>query len=229
MARLQTRDALVELVRNQFDLVTFSTSTNPTLAAVLSFLNESLQSMYALQMECYGDDYFSQSLSLLTQPDVGSTSLPADFAKLKKIFWRKDASTAVPVGRSSVDDLGLSTLTSCDWVAPRCALTGSAIMWAPVPSQQYIVDIWYAGIPADLASGSDTVNVGPGWVQWLVFDVCVKIARRLRNAEDLTFFAQMRDKAEAAMRDQAGSRMEADAPQVRSVTRPRRMHEEWEF
>lgn len=217
MARFQTRDEIQELIRVQYDLETLSASTNPTATNVVSMINESLQQLYAMLMECYGDDYFTESYTLATTASVATSSLPPDFVKLKSMSWRKDASTAVPLHVASVRELSMATLEPREWIAPKYRLSGSGIHWTPVPLSSYTVDLWYVAIPSDLSSGSDVVNVGPGWVQWVVHDVCTKIATRLRDQAMVSMFSQLRADAEKRLREQAPERNETEALGVRRV------------
>lgn len=219
MGRFQTRDEIQALIVSQYDLPTLSTSTNPTASAVVSYINESLQQMYAMLMECYGDDYFGQSYTLTTTASVPTSSLPPDFHKLISIAWRRDANTSYPVHMASASEAHRSTLAAQDWerARPKYRMTSAALQWCPVPSGAYVVDLWYVAIPADLAAGTDVVSVGPGWVQWVVHDVCTKIATRLRDGESRSFFAQLRDDAEKRLREQAPARSETEAHGVRSV------------
>jgi hypothetical protein len=221
MGRFQTRDEITELVRSQYDLPTLSASTNPTAGHVTSFIAESLQQMYGMLMECYGDDYFGQSYTLTTTASVGTSSLPQDFHKLISMSWRRESGIAIPIRMATADEAHKSTLAAVPWssAAPKYRLTSSAVQWCPVPSEAYVVDLWYVAIPSDLALGGDVVSVGPGWVQWVVHDVCVKIATRLRDGETRAFFAQLRDDAEKRLREQAPARSESEAHGVRAVTR----------
>lgn len=215
MARLLSLSDLREEVRIRYDLETFSTTGWCTTAAVTRLLNESIQRFRAILSEAYGDNYLLASTTITTTADIPVSSLPSDFFKLTKLSWRKDAETAVPILRGSADDLARSTLTPCSWSRPKFILTAGTITWLPVPDQEYTVDCWYQSILADLSADGDTIDCGPGWAEWIVLDVCRKLASR--EQKDPSVWLMELSQAEQFVRSQAPDRAETDAPCIRDV------------
>jgi len=215
MSRLVSLSDLREDVRIRYDLPTFSASGWCTAAAVNRLINESVQRFRAILSESYGDNYLLGSTTITTTPDIPVSSLPSDCFKLTKLAWRKSAELAVPVTRGSVHDLTRSTLASEGWTRPKYILTANTITWVPVPSEAYTVDCWYQTILADLSADGDTLDCGPGWAEWIVLDVCRKLASR--EQKDPSVWLMELGQAEAYVRTQAPDRAETDALAVRDV------------
>ena len=84
MARTVTLSAVRELVRNQLDLPTFTTTTFVTTAYVNSLINASLAQYYGLLMELYGENYYAATSTITTTANVDLSSLPTRCSKLCK-------------------------------------------------------------------------------------------------------------------------------------------------
>lgn len=219
MGRLVTFSEIRNHVAERYDLPTFSSSGWSTLTNINRHINESLQRFHAMLAECYGDNYLLTNFATATSPNVALTSLPSDFYKLSALSWRKSADSAIPIRRGNVDDLRKATMTPRAWSNPKFVLTGSTITWCPVPDAAYTVDIWYQALPADLVSDSDVFDAGPGWLEWVVLDVCRKLASR--EQKDPSVWLAELSQAESLVRSQAPDRAETDSPCVRDVIRRR--------
>jgi hypothetical protein len=216
MARLVSLSDLRSDIATRYDLpATYSSTGWASTTAVNRLINESIQRFRSILAEAYGDNYLLASTTITTTADIPVSSLPADFYKLTKLSWRKDTKTAVPVLRGDVNDLARSTLASQAWARPKYLLTAGTITWLPVPNQAYTVDCWYQSILGDLSADGDTVDCGPGWAEWIVLDVCRKLASR--EQKDPSVWLMELSQAEAFVRSQAPDRAETDAPCVRDV------------
>lgn len=221
MGRAVTLDEIKEDVRQRCDLPTYSTTTFITTAAVTRLINTSLQSFYALLIECYGDDYFlTFDTSLTTTANFSYTALPADFVAMKKLYWLRGTGDPVEIIPGNADDYLRIHLDSQSWDAcqPRYRLAMQRMMWLPKPSAAYDLRLWYVYAPADLAAGADTFQAGPGWDEWVVLDVCRKIAER--EERDPGEFISLRGDAETRIRGQAPDRYQTDGAAVRDVMGP---------
>lgn len=208
---------LKEDVRTRYELPTYTTSTRVTTAQVTRLINLSLQQFYAMLAECYGDDYFASSATITTTADFGVSSLPQDFYKLLSASWRKTDEISVRLKKATADDMMRTNLIAKDWNThtPRYRITAQALQWSRVPSDSYTVDLWYVPIQPDLDDDADTFSAGPGWDEWIVLDVCRRIAES--EQKDIQTWVAMRNDTEQRIRAQAPERDESESLQVRDV------------
>lgn len=217
--RTTTWTEVQEDIRQRYDLPAFSTTTFITTAAVLRMANQSLQRRDALLAEAYGDDYRSTTTTLATQADLNYISLPADFLKLHRLIWLRGTNDSVVVERADADMLArLLPMEPQSWGSrrPYYRFEGtSTVQVLPTPNQVYSLTLIYTQTTATLTTGGDTIQDGPAWTEWLVADVCVKIAQRFED--DPSIFMAERQDAEARIRRQAPQRDETQSQQLRDV------------
>ena len=194
MARNVTLTNLREDVRQRCDLPAYSTSTFITETAVTRMINVSLQSLYAKLMEAWGEGYFTTSASLATVADTATTALPSDFVKLTKLVWLRGTDDVVDVHLAQSDDYGFTQWASRAWDRPLYRLRQGTILWVPKPNQVYNLVCEYVQAPADLSSGGDTFDAGPGWDEYVVLDVARKVFER--QDKDARHFIAARNEVE---------------------------------
>lgn len=218
MARTVTLSEVRELVRTQYDLPAFSTTTWVTTALVNSLINASLAVYYGLLIEQHGDDYFTTSATITTSANVNLSSLPSRCIKVIRMSWVRGTDDIVPISRGSADDLVLASYAARAWddYAPRYRLSGtSAVQWLPTPNAAYSVLCDHVAIPSDLSADGDTFEAGPGHEFFVVNDVCAKLA--IREEKDFSAFMAERANFERLIQTQAGERQEADALTLRDA------------
>lgn len=222
MGRSVSFSTLREAVRTRYDLPTFGSSTYVTTAHVNAMINASMQAYSAMLCEAYGDNYFTTSASATTSAGVGTNSLPTRFYKLTRLWWLRGTDDVVPILRANVNELGMANYSARSWTecGPRYRLQGtSLVQWLPKPNAVYDVVFDYVQLPADLSADGDTFEGGPGWDEWVVNDVCAKIAQR--EEKDPAGYLAVRADWEARIRAQATERDEAEALTVRDEDEPR--------
>jgi hypothetical protein len=216
MGRLVTLSDLREDVRTRYDLPAYSTTTYVTEDAVTRMINQSAQAFYAMLIACFGDDYFTTTASTTTTASVASTTLPTDAHKVLRVVWLKAADEAVTLHRATVDDYAKAFETAEAWnYAPRYRVHGSSLKWYPVPSAVYNIRIIYVALPEDLDTAEDTMEAGPGWDEWIVLDVCRKIAER--EDQDASRWIALRADVEARIKAQAPERDESEPEAIRDT------------
>jgi hypothetical protein len=210
-----------EAIRVRYDLPTFSTTTWLTTSAVNAMINSSVQALSAILMESYGDNYYTTSASLTTTANTGTTSLPTRCYKVLQFWWVRGTDDIVKVERGNADDLRYANYAARSWdqMRPRYRLQGtSTVQWLPIPSQAYTVACDYVQLPAELSADGDTFEAGPSWEEFVVADVCRKIAAR--EEKDISQWMAERGDAEARIRSQAPERDEGEALAVRDTWNP---------
>lgn len=176
-------DELREKVRVRYDLDEFSTQTFITTDIVNELINESVQNYYALLMNTREEEFYTYEETLSAPADASSVSLgslaDAVFVDVRAVHWLRSADDVVPLEVGDIDDLHLRSQSSQAWTtATKYRIVRDRIYWLPVPRETYTVRIWYVGTPGALTADDDTIDGGPGWEQWVVLDVCSKIADR---------------------------------------------------
>jgi hypothetical protein len=212
VARTVSLTTITEDIRQRCDLPTFTSSTFITSTAVTRFINVSLQRLYGLLQQVHGEEYFAKSTTL--SPSSATTALPSDFLRVLKMLWLRGTNDIVEVPRAKLDELYWTQESAQAWTSPRYRLQGTNVLWHPVPNQTYSVKLFYVYAPADLASGSDTFDAGPGWEEFVVADVCRMIDER-QDKPTQTWLAMLGD-AERRIREQA-PRHDGDGLQIRDV------------
>jgi len=219
--RTITFATLREAIRTRYDLPTFSTTSKPSTLQINAMINASASRFSGMLCAAYGDDYFTTTATLATTASVATTALPTGFYKLRSLIWLRGADDPVVVRRASIDDYArLSLLTARAWTSemPRYRFTvGSVVTWLPTPSAVYSVACTYSKTPVDLSADGDTAEVGPGWDEWLVNDVCVKIAQM--REEDPSVYMSERADLERHVMSESVDRDESEPSAVRDVSR----------
>src|SRR5688572_12105413 len=144
-------------------------------------INASLQGFYALLMKCYGDAYFARSQEITTSPNIALTSLPTRCVKLTRLWWLRAPDDVVQVHRAGVEGLQVANYVARAWsqCAPFYRLQGAnTVQWLPIPTEAYRVTCDHIATPADLVADTDAFDAGLGWEEWVINDVCRKIAAK---------------------------------------------------
>ena len=208
-----------EDIRVRYDLPEFSTNTFITSAMVLRMGSQSLQRRDALLTDAFGDDYSTAVATIATAANTATSALPADFFKLKQLIWLRSTDNPVRIERASPEDqTSDALLASVAWTneRPRYRFQGgSTIRWLPTPNAVYSVNCIYQKTPAELTSDSDEIQDGPGWCEWIVADVCVRIAQRFE--QDPSVYMAERADCEQRIKAQAPDRDELSPMAVRDV------------
>lgn len=219
MSRSITLSEIREEIRVRYDLPSFSTTTFITTTAVNSLINQSLQAYYAILLECFGDNYFAESTTITTDDDTALSSLPSRFTKLLSLHWLRGTNDVVKILPANATEIGLYSLGSVAWTnySPRYRLSGNAIEWFPTPNAAYSVRCDYMALPSNLSADTDFFDGGNGWEEWVVLDVCRKIAGK-EEKDPSTWIAERND-VEARIRKQAPDRDEGEPLVLRDASR----------
>jgi hypothetical protein len=219
MSRSVSLTEVREEIRLRYDLPSFTSTTFITTTAVNSFINQSLQAYYAILLECFGDNYFAESSTITTNDGVALSSVPSRFTKLLSLHWLRGTNDAVKLFPASAFEMGLYSLGAVSWndYAPRYRLSGAAFEWFPIPNAAYSVRCDYMGLPANLSADADFFDGGNGWEEWVVLDVCRKIAGK-EEKDPSTWLAERAD-VEQRIRKQAPDRDEGEPLVLRDASR----------
>lgn len=222
MGRSVSLSEIREEIRLRYDLPSaFSSTTFVTTTAVNSFINQSLQAYYAILLECFGDNYFAASSTITTNDGVAVSSVPSRFTKLISLYWLRGTNDAVKILPANATEIGLYSLGSVPWTdyAPRYRLSGATFEWFPTPSAEYPVRCDYMALPANLSADADIFDGGNGWEEWVVLDVCRKIAGK--EEKDPSTWLTERADVEQRIRKQAPDRDEGEPLVLRDASSSR--------
>lgn len=196
MARTVTFSAVKESVRTRYGLpAAYSTTTYVTTAMVEAWVNESIRALYGLINAAWGDDYFTTQTALTTTAGLGTSPYPTRFLRLRSLAWHRGTDDIVLVSRAPVDEFDVSLWTPRAWTSdsPSYRLTQDGIRWFPIPSQVYNLTISYVQSPTALVAPADTFEAGEDWEEWIVCDVCAKIAASEQSPEENGWLARRGD------------------------------------
>jgi hypothetical protein len=230
MARQYSLSDLRELVRARYDLDTFGTDTYVTTDVVDSFINESIQDLNAILIECYGSDYFLTTTSLSVNANDATTDLPLDCTKLRAMYWQRSTDDLPEIHKADAGKLHMAFRSAEAWTCPKYILTRRTITWLPTPSTAVTVKLVYVATQDDLADseGDDGIwTAEPGWTEYIVADVCRKISER--EDKDPSVWIAAREKWEAKIRSQAPDREDAEPSTIRDTWGNRRGMSAWEL
>jgi hypothetical protein len=210
-----------EAIRQRYDLPTF-TDAPPTfvsLTAVNAAINSSLQAYYALLIACYGDAYYETVATLTTVPLAITTPLPLRLYKLTTLLWSRGTDDVIKLHPVSHDDQALGLYAAQAWLSgytPRYRLQGQTLRWYPPPTDVCTLQCVHSALPPDLAVDADTFEAGPGHEDWVVLDVCRKIATREEKSTEA--WLMERADVEQRIRAQAAERDEGEPGRIRDGT-----------
>lgn len=200
MARSVTLTQLLEDVRQRYDLPTWSSTTFVTQDAVTRMINNSIQALASIMIEEGASDWFTSTSTVTASASTSTTAEPTGLYTLKALFWERGTDDVVQMVRANVDELALRSYAATTWSTPKYIYRMGVFEWLPVPSENYTVRVYGTILPTDLSSGGDTFTSGPGWDEWIVMDVCSKIAQR--EEKDEGHWVAMRADAEQRIRGQ---------------------------
>jgi hypothetical protein len=193
---------------------TLTTTTFPKAAEALALVKFSARRLGGIIRRA-DSDYFLATGSLSTTANQQHVALPSNFSDLRQLSWMRSADERVELKMASVDEMDAATQTPRAWdSAPKYRLQGGNILFFPEPSAVYTLSIYYdTGIY--VTATSDSIDCQPGWEEWLVLDVCVRV-RQMEEASAADIIAE-RNKVEYDIVRQATSRDRYRTHEVRDL------------
>lgn len=204
----------------RYDLPISTDNTKPTTSQLTKMVNNSIRRFTNKLLALFGDDYLTTMSTIATSAGVATVPLPERCFRLQGIAWIRSAGERpYRLRRATVDDLldgGASPSNPQAWeVPPKYTLLGQTVSFVPVPSAVYPLRVVYAQLLADLVDDEDEVELGPGWDEWILSDVCRQIS--IVREEDPARFIQDLKLAEADILEAAAQRDDNEPPRVRRL------------
>lgn len=204
MSRLVTLEDIREDIRTRYDLPAFTSATWETTNQVNRMINQSIQALSAVIMDSISDEYFATYEDITTAANIDLVSMPDRCARLIDVTWLKDTDQTVKLTQADARDIRKSGYEPKSWDSwtPRYKTHGNnALRLFPTPSEAYTLRITFLQLPEDLSADDDVFEAGPGWEEWVISDVCAKLA--IREEKDAAIYLSMRADAEERIRNQA--------------------------
>lgn len=187
-------------VQTKLSVAAFTANTDTTLTMINDMICQSAESLAAMiRASEFGDDFLVTNDAVAlnsTQGTIDTTTLTDPFVGLRKVAWIKNMSESpVPLERASIDQTYMGGLNPRTWtdVMPRYRLVKDNIVFYPPPASIVTVLVTYdtdIGLLSDL---SNTVTLYAGWKEWIVLDVCRKVAQRENDMQASKFYSSERD------------------------------------
>jgi hypothetical protein len=189
-----------------------------------SYINASLQELWGLIVQKFGDDYYMATPYSFTTDGINELfALPADFFKVIAVDLQLNGSgsnTYVTLRPFTVMERNRWALPyAVTWALPfgtnlRYRINGSNIWLSPLPMAGLVLRLRYAPRFTSLVNDADTFDGVNGWEELAIADVCIK-AMSKEESDISGFMAQKaalieRLEAEAENRDAANPATVAD-------------------
>lgn len=193
-------------VEARYDLPTDTSNTFVNTTIVNEFINSSIASYTGILQECELEEYYTYEDTITSTPGqawVATSGLTsAQFQGIRHVHWIRGTDDAVQLERAQNQEWFMRSWSSSAWdsTRPRYCLIRDRIYLMPPPIGAMTLRVFYTGIPNDLTGDSDTFYAGPGWEEWIVADVCWKVAER--EDQDPSRFITRRQDAERLIRAQ---------------------------
>lgn len=220
MARTITLSAMRSAIRTEADV----RSTRWTDAKLNGMINRSIAELYDLIVTANHDHYLSsdtisvvsgtESYTLSTEisdfykahgVDVlesgGDSTKMSDWVRLEPFIWED---------RGYYED-------NTDREAARYRFMGDKLYLVPCPNWSGTVKVWYVAAPAELSADGDTFDGISGWEQYVIVDVCIKIAAA--DETDAKIFMAEKQKLIERIHGMAQERDRSNPDRVRNVRR----------
>lgn len=196
-----------EEVRQRCDLPdTFATNAYISQALVDGWINRAARRL-AERIIALDEDYTTTVATLVTQAGVGLVSLPSDCFKLVRLVWARGTNDLVPLRRALHDEwLGMGDVNLAWTGGAAYGIVGSTVQFWPTPDGAYSLRAHYVQLPTDLVADGDSLNLGPGWEEWIIADVCGRVASKEERLDAKRGFDEERAQAEAYIREAAADR-----------------------
>lgn len=172
------------------------------------------------------DRYFETTTTLSYTSSSSVATLPTDFYQLYQAAATIDGHT-FPIYPATVDEraYGLNDPDTYYWRRPGYRITKGTLAsvlthqleMVPAPQASYSVQIWYAPTTIAVNGAGDTaaVDIGDnaatdvidgvnGWEQWIVWDVCSKLA--IKQEMDASPYEMQKAQIEARIKRYIGER-----------------------
>lgn len=205
MANQATVTSIARSVRRRLNLVSMNTISDTELK---EFVRDSLAQFYEIMVSAWRDYYVGRVVYTL-EANREAYALPDDFRAESSVYITT-TSNGSPARRYELDRFNtnqwnnypLGFFNQNPWpVMFRCM--GEQILFTPVASATTgVVELIY--VPQWEAPISDDVTISRtmpnGWELWVIFDVCVSLAVRLRMPELVQMLQMEREKNEKRVR-----------------------------
>jgi hypothetical protein len=206
---------LIERVRIDCALPTFTTETNVTSDMVLDYIERGAQKLAALIQQNGADQqYLTLDTTLSVTANVATVSLPANTLDVIRIGIITSGSDECMLEPAPVDlwNPNPGLMSQMDWIVPRYSIQGNTITLYPTPTTARTLHVYYT-VGFTVTSTADILSLRPNWDEYIVNWANTLV--RMRQEKDAGDFVFARKEAEAAIvsqlkRDRAGPRQIRD-------------------
>ena len=186
-----------------------------------AYVNLSYLELYDLLVTKYGNEYFVQlPFQIHTDGITESYALPDDFYKLLGVdLWLSNSKdsriTISPFMFRERNKFAVPNFQSFYGITNmRYRLMGNNIKFAPIPSANQTIELWYVPRATSLTSDADIVDGVNGWEEYIIIDTAIKMMQK--EESDVTVLVMQKDamlkriEAAAEARDQGAAQTVSD-------------------
>lgn len=196
----------------------FATNTNVTEAQAITWCQQALESLQAMNAQTLGADHHHiSSVVIPTQVNINFVSLPSDAIEVFDVLWKRDTErTYRLLPAEAIFVLPLNAEPEAWEQPPRFRIEGNTLVLFPPPAQVYQLSIWY-GQAFTVANTASTIQGRLDWQNWIELDVAIKCLVRKRRLVDVADFTGRRDALSAALFSPGRQRMRAGPSRIVDV------------
>lgn len=182
------------LVRQRTDTVN---TTFVTDAELNSWINDSASELWDLLTQAYGEDYYTVPTDITTTPNQEWVTIPTGVYQVRGVYSyvvQGSDRVRVELDRASLKDM-LSDLRSPGWSSgvgycnATYRIVGDRLYFSPLPTSAQTLELWYIPTFPLLTNDAATFDAYNGWHEYVVLDVCAKVAKK-DDADVSVFLAQ---------------------------------------
>lgn len=153
-----------------------------------AWINSSIQAFVDL-IAMHDPSYYLQRHDITLVASQESYDLPADFYKLHGVAYHDQDGYSVMERFNFEERYDYRNGTEVNYLT-RYNLMGSRIYFQPTPTSSGTVRLEYIPLPTALSNATDTFDFYNGWQEWVILDVCVKIAA-LTKSDPQIYMAEL--------------------------------------
>lgn len=211
MARTETLANLRTEVRNRGEIRSVYVSDSE----LNTYINQSIAELYDLLCSMSPDFYLTTSdISVVANTD--SYALPATFYRLRAIAYVRTSTDIISLKRMMLNErFGWPPTVGSGPETTRYRVTGSNVIFAPIPQWTGTVRLYFIAAPTKLSADGDTFDGISGWEEYVVVDALMKCW--VKEESDISPLMAQKAALKARIESMAYDRDEGQTDYVRDV------------
>ncbi len=215
---VQTLAELQLEVRQRADMVNSSFVSDDELKG---YINKSIQELYDLILQKYGNDYYVSSTTFPLVVNQEAYALPTNFLKVLGVDLELGPSDYITLKPFMFNERNRYTSTSLRGFYGasfyRYRLRGNSLIFSPVPNVTSTIRLWYVPRATTLSASSDTFDGFNGWQEYVIVDAAIKCLQK--EESDVSVLIRQKQDLIVRIEEAAGNRDAGFSPRITDTRR----------